>query len=153
MVRKVEKIKKVKKVEQVQKDKKVKTRIKKIKIKKKQVYTKHVEKSFFFFLKKKRCKKSKKINEKKKKRKKKKRKKVKPLRENMFLSFFRRWMECSAPYVGLMRGFDAADSERTVRPESPTSPPSASLHSLCPQNQREGWEGQREIPHIPERER
>ena len=28
-----------------------------------------------------------------------------------------------------MRGFDAADSERTVRRESPTSPPTTSLHS------------------------
>ena len=28
----------------------------------------------------------------------------------------------TAPYVGKMRGFDAADSERSARPESPTSP-------------------------------
>ena len=49
----------------------------------------------------------------------------------------------------VMRGFDAADSERSVRPESPTSPLSASLHSHAQQNQREGWEGQRQNHTLP----
>ena len=41
--------------------------------------------------------------------------------ENMFLSFFLDgWSDRAVRWV--MRGFDAADSERTVRPESPTSP-------------------------------
>ena len=43
----------------------------------------------------------------------------------------------------VMRGFDAADSERTVRPESPTSPPVNITPLSCQQKQREGWEGQR----------
>ena len=44
----------------------------------------------------------------------------------------KKWKICSAPSTWMdgvyrvvrwvMRGFDAADSERTVRPESPTSP-------------------------------
>ena len=41
----------------------------------------------------------------------------------------------------VMRGFDAADSERTVRPESPTSPPSASLHSYANKNSGKGGKG------------
>ena len=52
----------------------------------------------------------------------------------------------------VMRGFDAADSERTVRPESPTSPLSTSLHSHV--NQPTGRVGRaKKIPHIPERGR
>ena len=50
----------------------------------------------------------------------------------------------------VMRGFDAADSERTVRPESPTSPPSTSLHTHV--NKPTGRVGRgKKIPHIPER--
>ena len=41
----------------------------------------------------------------------------------------------------VMRGFDAADSERTVRPESPTSPPSTSLHSHANKNSGKGGKG------------
>ena len=46
-----------------------------------------------------------------------------------------------------MRGFDAADSERTVRRESPTSPPSTSLHSHANKNSGKGGKGK-----APERE-
>ena len=49
----------------------------------------------------------------------------------------------------VMRGFDAADSERTVRPESPTSPPVQHHSILMPTNQREGWEGQRKHHILP----
>ena len=43
------------------------------------------------------------------------------LPENMFLSFsLDGWSDRAERWV--MRGFDAADSERSVRPESPTSP-------------------------------
>ena len=48
----------------------------------------------------------------------------------------------------VMRGFDAADSERTVRPESPTSP--RQHHStLMLAKQREGWDGQRQYHIFP----
>ena len=49
----------------------------------------------------------------------------------------------------VMRGFDAADSERTVRPESPTSPPVNNTPLSCQQKQREGWEGQRKYHTFP----
>ena len=53
----------------------------------------------------------------------------------------------------VMRGFDAADSERTVRPESPTSPPVNITPFLC-QQKTVGRVGRaKTIPHIPERER
>ena len=51
----------------------------------------------------------------------------------------------------VMRGFDAADSERTVRPESPTSPPSTSLHSHANKNSGKGGDGQRKYHILPKR--
>ena len=50
-----------------------------------------------------------------------------------------------------MRGFDAADSERTVRPESPTSPPSTSLHSHANKNRGKGGKGKEITTFITER--
>ena len=52
----------------------------------------------------------------------------------------------------VMRGFDAADSERTVRPESPTSP--CQHHSIHMPTKPKGRVGRaKKIPHTPERER
>ena len=52
----------------------------------------------------------------------------------------------------VMRGFDAADSERTVRPESPTSP--RQHHSTLMPTKTTGRVGRaKKIPHIPERGR
>ena len=72
---------------------------------------------------------------------------------NMFLSFFLDgWSDRAVRWV--MRGFDAADSERSVRPESPTSPLSASLHTLCPPKTKgKGGKGKENTTHTPERER
>ena len=70
----------------------------------------------------------------------------------MFLSFFLDgWSDRAVRWV--MRGFDAADSERTVRPESPTSPLSASLHSYAPKTKGKGGKGKENTTHTPERER
>ena len=70
----------------------------------------------------------------------------------MFLSFFLDgWSDRAMRWV--MRGFDAADSERTVRPESPTS--SCQHHSIpMPiKNHGKGGKGKEEKAHVPERER
>ena len=51
----------------------------------------------------------------------------------------------------VMRGFDAADSERTVRRESPTSPPSTSLHSHANKNSGKGGKGKENTTYNTER--
>ena len=56
------------------------------------------------------------------------------------------WMDAViAPYVGKMRGFDAADSERSARPESPTSP--CQLHSIPMPNKNHGKGGKGKEEH------
>ena len=69
-------------------------------------------------------------------------------KENMFRSFFLDgWSDRVVRWVNVR--FDAADSERTVRPESPTSPPSTSLHSHANKNSGKGGKGKEENHTFP----
>ena len=49
----------------------------------------------------------------------------------------------------VMWGFDAADSERTVRPESPTSPLSTSLHYHANKTNGKGGKGKEKYHTFP----